>query len=140
MPSQQKWDRTFMEMAVAISKMSKDPTTKVGAIIVSPDNTQISCGYNGFVCGINETPEKWERPKKYDYAIHAEENALLFCPFDTKESTIYCTHQCCHRCIKIVKQARIRRVVYLNEYINLEHKDIWLEHAELFDEVVKITI
>lgn len=115
--------------------MSKDPSTKVGAILVSPDNERISSGYNGFVRGVIETPEKWARPLKYQYVRHAEENALLLCPFEKKGATLYCTLQCCHRCMGLVAQAGIHRLVYINPYPNLEYPEIWKEHASLLKEV-----
>lgn len=140
MPSQDKWDKTFLEMAMSISKMSKDPSTQVGAVLVSPDNQRISSGYNGFVKGINETPEKWLRPLKYQYVRHAEENAIVFCPFETKGATLYCTHQSCHRCMGLVAQAGIKRLVYVEPYKNLEYPDIWQEHASLLEEVKQMTL
>lgn len=57
---------------------SKDPSTKVGCIVLAPDSLQIlTMGYNGMPRGIDETrPERWERPTKYQYVEHAERNAL----------------------------------------------------------------
>jgi deoxycytidylate deaminase len=116
--------------------MSKDPTTKVGAVIVTPDNRQCSIGYNGFAKGIEETEEKWERPTKYEYVIHSEMNAIMNCPFDTHGCTVYITMTPCHRCITHLVNAGIKRIVYEHEYDRLAHVDIWKEAASLFDEVV----
>lgn len=138
MPSQESYDKTFIEMAFVISKLSKDPRTKVGAIIVSADNRKLSIGYNGFVKGIEETTEKWQAPLKYEFVIHAETNALINCPFDKQGCTIYCTHQPCHRCIEQVAQSGIIRVVYAQPYANLQYKELWNEHAKLFKEVVHL--
>jgi dCMP deaminase len=65
MPNQNKWDNLFANIAVNVSRMSKDPSTQVGAVIVGADNRKISFGYNGFVAGIEESADKWERPRKY---------------------------------------------------------------------------
>jgi dCMP deaminase len=140
MPSQNKWDEHWMRIAFSTAKLSKDKSTKVGSVIVNNDNTRISTGYNGFVKGIDETEEKWERPRKYLYVRHAEENAIIFCPFERSGATLYCTHQPCHRCIGLIAQANIRRVLYCLPYNNLEHKDIWDEHVKLFDEVRQFSI
>jgi len=138
MPTQKQWDLHWIEIAEVTSKLSKDPTTKVGCVIVTPDNRQCAIGYNGFPAGIQETPEKWERPLKYQFVIHSEINAIMNCPFDTKGCTIYITLQPCHRCIGALKNAGIKRIVYKNDYPNLEHKDIWEEISKLFDSVEKI--
>ena len=69
----------------------------------------------------------------------AELNAIINCPFDTIGCTLYCTHQPCHRCLEMVAQAGISRIVYINKYANLEHQDIWDEHAKLFDEVIQLS-
>lgn len=127
-------------MAQTVAKLSKDESTKVGAVIVSSDNKKCSMGYNAFAAGVEETQEKWQRPRKYEYVIHAEENAILNCPFDKTGCTIYITHQPCHKCIARLKNAGIRRIVYNLEYKNLQYKDIWDEHVKLFDEVVKIDL
>lgn len=124
------------------SKLSKDPSTKVGSVIASFDNLQISTGYNGFPAGLDESPNKWERPIKYQYVIHSELNAIMHCPFDIHRvpSTLYVTHQPCHRCMGHIRNAGIKRIVYTNPYSNLEYPDIWNEIAQLFDEVQQMPI
>ena len=137
MPSQRAYDLMFLELAsVPANNLSKDPKTKVGALVVTPDNRQISFGYNGFSRGMAETEERWQRPAKYEYVIHAELNAIMNCPFDTVGATLYCTHQPCHRCIQHLINAGIKRLVYLYPYKQLQHKDIWEEASTFFDEVL----
>lgn len=133
MPDVDKWNNFWMGMAYQAATLSKDKSTKVGAVIVTPDNRQCSIGYNGFAAGIEETDEKWERPTKYSYVIHAEENCLLNCPFDTVECTAYVTHQPCHRCISRLINAGIRKLYYGQPYERLECQDVWEDHAQLFD-------
>ena len=140
MPTQTQWDQHWLKIAQVTAQLSKDPTTKVGAVVVSPDNRQCSIGYNGFASGIEETPEKWERPEKYDWSIHAEENALFNSPFDKRGCSVYITLQPCHKCIGKLRNAGIKRVLYTTEYWNLQRKDIWDETAKLFDEVKQIVI
>ena len=137
MPSQLTYDLMFLELAsVPANNLSKDPKTKVGALVVTPDNRQISFGYNGFSRGMEETEERWQRPAKYEYVIHAELNAIMNCPFDTVGATLYCTHQPCHRCIQHLINAGIKRLVYLYPYKQLQFRDIWEEAATFFDEVL----
>ncbi|MCJ8332199.1 MAG: dCMP deaminase family protein [Lentisphaeria bacterium] len=136
---QLKMDKHFLRLAwVTGMNLSKDPRTKVGAIIVTEDTRQVSIGYNGFPSKLKETPERWEKPLKYDYVIHAELNAIMNCPFDTKGAWLYCTHQPCHRCLEHLVNAGIKRVVYNRVYRSLTHKDIWDEVSNLFDEVLQI--
>ena len=140
MPSQRLFDKAFLDMALSIAVgLSKDPSTKVGCIIATPDNKKFSMGYNGFARGMEENAERWQRPQKYEYVIHAELNALLNCPFDTAGASLYCTHQPCHRCIQHLINAGVSRVVFRHEYANMTHPEIWEEAASLFDEVVQIS-
>lgn len=112
----------------------------MGSVIVTPDNRHCSVGYNGFAAGIEETEEKWQRPIKYQYVIHSEENAILNCPFETIGCTIYITHQPCHRCIQRLRNAGIKRIIYNKKYDNLEYKNIWDETYTLFDTVKQMDI
>jgi dCMP deaminase len=135
----EKMDAHFIRLAwVTAMNLSKDPSTKVGAVIVSEDTRMVSIGYNGFPKNLQENSERWQKPLKYEYVIHAEMNAIMNCPFDTKGCTLYCTHQPCHRCLVHLVNAGIKRVVYNLEYKSLTHRDIWKETSRLFEEVIQI--
>lgn len=139
MNKKEEMDCHYLRLAwVTAMNLSKDPSTKVGAVIVTEDTRMVSIGYNGFPRKLEETPERWEKPLKYEYVIHAEMNAIMNCPFDTKGCTLYCTHQPCHRCLVHMVNAGIKRVVYNLEYRNLTHRDIWDETAKLFEEVIQV--
>ena len=76
------WDEYFMAVAILASKRSKDPSTQVGACIVSKDNRILSIGYNGAPNGFDDNAFPWERvgtplETKYLYVVHAERNAIL---------------------------------------------------------------
>lgn len=76
-PPTNGWFKYFYQLAVLVSTKSKDRSTKVGAIIVGPDNEIISTGFNGFCRGINDDIEaRHERPTKYDWTEHAERNTI----------------------------------------------------------------
>ena len=75
------WDEYFFDMLPQIRKKSKDPSTQVGCIIVAPDHSPVSMGFNGFPRGVQdkiaEVPQRYERPTKYLYTVHAERNAIF---------------------------------------------------------------
>jgi len=72
------WDQWFIEFAKVAALKSKDRSTKVGSVIVTPDKELISVGYNGFCRGLNDDiEERHERPAKYVFTAHAEENAVI---------------------------------------------------------------
>ena len=71
------WDELFILQATVIAQKSKDPSTKVGCVIVGDGNAVLSMGFNGFPRGINESEkQRWERPEKYNWVEHAERNAI----------------------------------------------------------------
>jgi dCMP deaminase len=74
----ERWDRHFLGLSLYHSKMSKDPSTRVGSVIVGPDRELLSAGFNGFPRGIADTPERLaDRDTKLKLVVHAEMNALL---------------------------------------------------------------
>ena len=107
------WDRRFVDLASHVSLWSKDPSTQVGAVIVRPDRTIASLGFNGFPRGVDDSPHLYsDRNTKYDRVIHAEMNALLFLKEPGQGMTMYCWPGTpCIRCAAHVIQAGIRRVV-----------------------------
>lgn len=73
-----RWDHHFLGMAMYHSRMSKDPSTRVGSVIVGPDREILSAGFNGFPRGIADTAERLaDRDTKLQLVVHAEMNALL---------------------------------------------------------------
>lgn len=110
-----KWDYQYLEHAVLASKMSKDPSTKVGAVIVDQHGHPKSWGCNGFAKGFEDTPERWnDREFKYRHTIHAELNAVLHCDTSLQGCTVYITHPPCQHCISMLKQKGISRVIALD--------------------------
>ena len=71
------WDARYLKIAKDVSEWSKDPSTKVGAVIVGDKHQIVSQGYNGFPRGFKDSLDRLEnKPVKYQYTIHAEANAL----------------------------------------------------------------
>ena len=108
-----KWDLRFTELAKHISTWSKDPSTKVGAVIVNKKNQIISTGYNGFPRGVKDTPERLNtRELKYSMVIHAEINAILFSTQPLDGATLYLwPFLSCSTCSSVIINAGIKRVV-----------------------------
>ena len=87
--TQEDWDRHFMKMASVVSEMSKDPSTKVGAVIVK-DKVIYGTGYNGFPKNVPDFKEYLEDRKiKYSKIIHAEHNAIKNAIEVPERSTVY---------------------------------------------------
>ena len=116
-----KWNTRFMIQAQVISTYSKDKSTKVGCVIVSPRKEILSMGYNGFPRGVNdEIPARQERPTKYEFVVHAEENAILNgCRNGTRVEggILYVTMPPCTGCAGSIIQSGIKEVIYLEPEI-----------------------
>ncbi len=107
-----KWDNRFISLAKEVATWSKDPDRKVGAVIVAPERSQFSHGYNGFPVGMEDSEERLNnRETKLDFTVHAELNAILNAPWDIVGSSLYCTKAPCLNCAKAIAQAGIKRVV-----------------------------
>lgn len=111
-----KWDSRFLELANLVGSWSRDPSTKVGAVIVDQDRRVVSVGFNGFPKGMDDSRERYDdREYKYAHIIHAERNALLFAGRDVRGCTVYTTpFMPCSQCGVLLVQAGIKRVVSLN--------------------------
>lgn len=107
------WDTCFLKLARTISEQSKDPSTKTGAVIVRPDKSVASIGYNGFPRQMLDLSEHYDdRNEKYSRIIHCEMNALLFCRERVNGYTLYVyPFLTCDRCFVHVAQAGIIRIV-----------------------------
>ena len=118
-----KWDEYFMAIAKLSAMRSKDPSTQVGAGIVSDDNRILSIGYNGAPNGFDDDHFPWGRDgenldTKYPYVCHAEMNAILNFRGNKKDlenAKIYVDLFPCNECAKIIIQSGIKHVIYLSD-------------------------
>lgn len=114
------WDEYFIALAKVSAFRSKDPNTKVGAVIVNGKKRVIALGYNGMPNG-NDTDFSWEREgqnsedTKYPYVIHAEMNAILNATTPVDGATLYVTHFPCSACAKLIVQSGIKKICYTND-------------------------
>ena len=122
-----KWDRRFMEMAGLVSSWAScyQKDRKIGAVIVR-DKRVMTTGYNGAPAGVKTCVERGECLRKklgipsgtrheMCYAVHAEQNAIIQAAklgIEISGATLYCTHQPCILCAKMIVNAGIVRVVY----------------------------
>jgi dCMP deaminase len=112
-----KFDKAYLKMAQEWAKLSYCKRKQVGALIVK-DRMIISDGYNGTPSGFENCCEDSEG-KTHWYVLHAEANAILKLSASTqsaKGATLYLTLSPCKECSKLILQAGIARLVYINEY------------------------
>ena len=113
------WDEYFMGVAMLAARRSKDPSTQVGACIVSQDNIIISTGYNGMPKGCSDDEFPWDREgeeTKYPYVVHAELNAILNANGrDLRGSRLYVALFPCNECAKAIIQSGVKEVIYLSD-------------------------
>jgi dCMP deaminase len=108
-----KWDKRFLEMAKLVSTWSKDPSTKVGAVIVRDTKFVVSVGFNGFPKQMSDDEELYSnREDKYSRIVHGEINALIHSNTSVAGCTLY-TYPFipCDRCCVQMIQAGISRMV-----------------------------
>ena len=111
-----KWDVRIVALAMHIANWSKDPSTKVGCVVVGEDREIRSTGFNGFPRGIKDDEERLlDREKKYPLICHAEENAIMHAArigVSLKGSTAYVTWPPCSRCARSLIQSGIKEIIY----------------------------
>ena len=127
----EKWLKRFVELAQHISNWSKDPSTKVGAVIFDDDKRIVSVGYNGFPKNVFDDQEKYaNRDIKYKMVVHAEMNALLFSQKNLKDCSIATwPFMSCANCTTAIIQSGIKRIVSPKLPSNLIER--WGESCEI---------
>jgi dCMP deaminase len=106
------WDRRFLDLCEHIATWSKDPSTKLGSVIVDDKKRIVSVGYNGFPRGVFDYEERYnDRPTKYLFVAHAERNALDNAPMMVDGCTLYVALEPCVECAKSIIQKGIKKVV-----------------------------
>ena len=121
------WDEYFMGISKLSGMRSKDPSTQVGACIVSEDNKILSMGYNGFPIGCNDDEFPWEREgelldTKYAFVTHSELNAILnYRGGSLAGAKLYVSLFPCNECAKAIIQSGIRTIVYeCDKYVDTD--------------------
>lgn len=113
MTEKRYWRLYFLDMARQVATRSKDPNTQVGCVVTSEDNVVAATGYNGLPMGVNDLTERMERPAKYTWTSHAEENAIALAArvgARLRGGSAYVTHMPCAACARMLIQAGIKSV------------------------------
>lgn len=143
-----KWDVRFMKMAYLIAEWSSCYVEgrNIGAVIVK-DKRIMTTGYNGAPAGMRTCKERGECLRRkmgiesgtraeVCYAIHAEQNAILQAAklgISVDGATLYCTHQPCVICAKMIVNAGISRVVYREGYPDAFAREMFEEGKVLLE-------
>lgn len=135
------WDEWFMKIMYLVAQKSKDPSTKIGAVLVR-DKRIVSVGYNGLPRGVNDdVPERSQRPIKYNFYEHGERNCLYAAGrygISTDGTIMYTNGIPCTDCARGVIQSGVSKVVVHKPYEELSSKaqqeklrEQWKGHNEI---------
>lgn len=130
---QEWWDKFFLELAKHFSSASKDPSTRVGAVLVNDDRIVVGMGYNGFARGVDDSEERYNnRELKYKYVCHAEVNAIINAGHAARGCTLYVypafvMPPICNDCCKYAIQAGVKTIVGYKADENSEVAQRWKE-------------
>lgn len=127
------WNERFINLAALIGSWSKDPSKKIGAVIVDKDNRIVSTGFNGFARGVIDNKEDLEnKDLKRLLMLHAEENAILYAKQDLTCCKIYIAGlpPCVH-CTSMIIQSGIKEVYFKNLSPNKEISVFWQKNIDL---------
>lgn len=129
------WHSFLMGFADHAATKSKD-STKVGAVLVGHNNEVLLTAYNGLPIGVSDLPYRYERPQKYLWCSHAEQNLIAFAArngISTNGKSVYCTHHPCSSCARSLVQAGIKRVAVGNGKTNMP-EDEFIVAGAMFKE------
>jgi dCMP deaminase len=131
-----RWHERFIKLAHEVAEWSKDPSTKVGCVLVK-NKRVISTGYNGFPKGISDSFDRlMDREQKYEMTVHAEINAITTAALhgvSTEGSTAYITLYPCSRCASVLINAGVQQV-YVDGGAEIPTR--WLKNFKLSCELL----
>jgi dCMP deaminase len=136
------WDEYFISMCYLVAMKSKDPSTKVGAVIVDAGNEVVSTGFNSLPRGANDNvPERFCRPLKQSFMSHAEANAIALAArkgHPTKDCSIYVTWFPCIECSRLIIQSGIKEVIIHADFPGIkENEGSWAEGMVIGQELMQ---
>jgi dCMP deaminase len=134
------WDEFFMRHVYLSALKSKDPRTKIGAVLVR-ENHLISTGYNGFGKGINDLADRYnDREIKYSFICHAEFNSVLQCAkfgISSDKTILYTPGFPCAECCKAIVQGGIVEIVLHKQWPNLTYSEKWVKSFKISAQMIE---
>lgn len=133
--------RNLMAGAIEWAKSSDDIHTQVGCVIVAPSGRQLCAGWNGMPQGVERPLERYERPAKYSWVVHAEERAIGYAAkfgLSCDDCTIYVTHYPCARCAGLIIEAGIKTVIYGPGKTSMPEEEFVIAAQKFADAVIKV--
>jgi dCMP deaminase len=128
------WDEYFMRHVYLAASKSKDPRTKIGAVLVK-NGVLISEGFNGFARKVQDSPERYrDRETKYKFIVHGEANSVLNAArhgINTSESVLYTQGVPCNECAKSLIQAGVREICIHAQWPEMNHVPKWVEAVKI---------
>jgi dCMP deaminase len=130
-----KWKSRFLDLAHHVAAWSKDPSTKVGAVIVRPNKSICSIGFNGFPQGVIDSATRYyDREQKYPRIVHAEMNAILFAVEPIINYTLFTWPMLpCSTCAGAVIQSGIKKVVSIKNINERWEKEIYISKSMFYE-------
>ncbi len=105
-------DKYFMELAKVAASKSKEPSTKVGCVIVDENNNVVSIACNDYAIDPSSKYSTDEKPMRYLISVHAEMRALILAGKSIKNCKAYITHASCENCLKHLIVAGVKEIIY----------------------------
>jgi dCMP deaminase len=135
-----KHDLRYMKLAKEVSTWSKDPSTKIGVVVIGTKGQVLSQGFNGFPRGIEDSDERLNnREVKYEYVVHGEMNAIFNATYNGVSldgATMYVYNlPICSECAKGIIQVGIKRVVVLEADRGVRMR--WIDSSKLSTDMFK---
>ena len=136
-PLSPRWQQFYMRLAEEVATGSKDGSSKFGAVLVRPDKTLASIGFNGFPSRIEDDPHLLTdisaREKKYARIVHAEANCLNHNrDYNTDGFHLFVNGHPCDRCALRIASSGVAFVYYR---VNLDYEARWIDSVALAKEI-----
>lgn len=136
-------DLVWLRVAFEVSRLGTCPRRTVGCVLLDASGRVLSTGHNGGLPGAPhciDVPCPGAEAKSGEGldecdAIHAEQNAMIYCPFPSQIHTVYCTDSPCSSCVKLLLTAPAQRLVFARAYPHPYARSRWEDAGRKWDHV-----